>query len=139
MSANPDYVELRAHSWYSFGAEASSTAELVERAAGLDCPALGLTGTSNLCGALEFSLQCIDAGLHPILGADLVAREPEGAGPVTFIAETGEGLRQPVPPGVPGLRDRRTRRPCAGRAVSGNPRRRGDRPAGRRRAAYWPT
>ena len=91
MSANPDYVELRAHSWYSFGAEASSTAELVERAAGLDCPALGLTGTSNLCGALEFSLQCIDAGLHPILGADLVAREPEGAGPVTFIAETGEG------------------------------------------------
>ena len=76
MFANPDYVELRAHSWYSFGAGASSTAELVERAPGLDCPALGLTDTSNLCGALEFSQHCLAAGLHPILGADLMVREP---------------------------------------------------------------
>ena len=76
MSANPDYVELRAHSWHSFGVGASSTAELVERAAGLDCPALGLTDTSNLCGALEFSQQRLDAGVYPILGADLMVREP---------------------------------------------------------------
>ncbi len=41
------------------------------------------------------------------------------------------GLRQPVPPGVPGLLDRRTHLPRPGRAVSGNPRRRADRPAGR--------
>ena len=86
-----DYIELRAHSWYSFGAGASSTAELVERAAGLDQSALGLTDVSNMCGALEFSQQCLAAGLHPILGADLVVREPDGAGPVAFIAETGEG------------------------------------------------
>ena len=91
MSANADYVELRAHSWYSFGAGASATAELVERAAGLDCPALGLTDVSNLCGALEFSQQCLAAGVHPIIGADLTVSEPEGAGPVTFIVETGEG------------------------------------------------
>ena len=86
-----DYIELRAHSWYSFGAGASSTAELVERAARLDYPALGLTDASNLCGALEFSQQCRTAGVHPILGADLVVREPEGDGIVTFIAETGDG------------------------------------------------
>ena len=91
MSVNPDYVELRAHSWYSFGAGASATAELVERAAGLDCPALGLTDTSNLCGALEFSQQCLATSVHPILDADLVVREPEGHVPVTLIAETGEG------------------------------------------------
>ena len=61
-----DYVELRGHSWYSFGAGASSTADLVERAAGLEYPALGLTDASNLCGAMEFSRQCREAGVHPI-------------------------------------------------------------------------
>ena len=91
MAANTDYVELRAHSWYSFGAGASSVAELVQRAAELDYPALGLTDVSNLCGALEFSQQCLDAGVHPIIGADLTVREPEGDGAVALIAETGEG------------------------------------------------
>ena len=79
------------HSWYSFGAGASSTADLVERAAGLEYPALGLTDVSNLCGALEFSQQCRDAGIRPILGVDLTVRDPEGDGIVTFIAETGDG------------------------------------------------
>ena len=91
MAANTDYVELRAHSWYSFGAGASSVAELVQRAAELDYPALGLTDVSNLCGALEFSQQCLDAGVHPIIGADLTVRGPEGDGAVALIAETGEG------------------------------------------------
>lgn len=86
-----EYVELRAHSWYSFGAGASSTADMVTTALAYGYPALGLTDTSNLCGALEFSEQCRTAGVHPIVGADLIVREPEGYGPVTFIAETGEG------------------------------------------------
>ena len=86
-----DYIELRAHSWYSFGAGASSTADMVTRALAYGYPSLGLTDVSNLCGALEFSEQCRTAGLHPIIGADLMVREPEGPGPVTFIAETGEG------------------------------------------------
>ncbi len=57
----------------------------------MDQPALGMTDVSNLCGALEFSQQCLNAGIHPILGVDLIVREPEGHGPVTFIAEAGEG------------------------------------------------
>ncbi len=91
MTRVADYVELRGHSWYSFGAGASSTAELVDWAAGLEYPALGLTDVSNLCGALEFSRHCRDAGVQPILGADLTVRDPEGDGNVSFIAETGEG------------------------------------------------
>ena len=91
MSQSTDYVELRSHSWYSFGAGASSTAELVERAAGLEYPALGLSDTSNLCGALEFSRQCLAAGVRSILGVDLTVRDPEGEGIVSFLAETGDG------------------------------------------------
>ncbi len=91
MTRSAEYVELRGHSWYSFGAGASSTADLVNRAAGLEYPALGLTDVSNLCGALEFSLQCLEVGVQPILGADLTTRDPEGDGALSFIAETGEG------------------------------------------------
>lgn len=86
-----EYVELRGHSWYSFGAGASSTAELADRAAELEYPALGLTDASNLCGALEFSRHCRDAGVQPILGVDLTVRDPEGDGVVSLIAETGDG------------------------------------------------
>lgn len=91
MTRVADYVELRGHSWYSFGAGASSTADLVEGAADLEYPALGLTDASNLCGALEFSRQCREAGVHPILGVDLTVRDSEGDGIATFVAETGEG------------------------------------------------
>ena len=91
MTRAVDYVELRGHSWYSFGAGASSTAELVERAARLEYPALGLTDTSNLCGALEFSRQCLEAGVQPILGVDLTVRDLDGNGVVSLIAETGDG------------------------------------------------
>ncbi len=87
----PEYIELRAHSWYSFGAGASSTAEMVTAALACEYPALGLTDVSNLCGALEFSEQCLAAGLRPIIGADLIVRESEGMGVVTFITESGEG------------------------------------------------
>lgn len=64
---------------------------MVGAAVGWEYPALGLTDVSNLCGALEFSEQCLAAGVHPIVGVDLIVREPEGSGPVTLIAENGDG------------------------------------------------
>ena len=86
-----DYVELRGHSWYSFGAGASSVAQMVQRVTELEYPALGLTDASNLCGALEFSRQCRNAGVQPILGVDLTVRDLDGDGVVSLIAETGDG------------------------------------------------
>lgn len=92
IGVSRDYVELRGHSWYSFGAGASAVSELVGQAAALEYPALGLTDVSNLCGAMEFSQQCLAAGLQPITGVDLFLRESSGAvGPATLLAETGAG------------------------------------------------
>ena len=89
MSA--DFVELCAHSWFSFGAGASSVAELVARAAECEHPALGLTDVSNFCGALEFAQECRAAGIRPLTGIELPVREGDAIGPVTFLAETGTG------------------------------------------------
>ena len=89
MSA--DFVELCAHSWFSFGAGASSVAELVARAAECEYPALGLTDVSNFCGALEFAQDCRAAGIRPLTGVELPVREGDAIGPVTFLTETGAG------------------------------------------------
>ena len=89
--ATTDYVELCAHSWFSFGAGASSIAELVQRVAGHEQPALGLTDVSNLCGSFEFATACGAAGIQAIVGVELAVREGEARGMVTFIAATGAG------------------------------------------------
>ena len=86
-----DYVELRAHSWYSFHAGASSVSELLTRAAAQGQPALGLTDTGNLCGALEFARLANSLGIQPVTGADLMVQDGERSGPVTLLAESGRG------------------------------------------------
>jgi len=88
-----DYVELRGHSWYSFGAGASAVSELVGQAATFGYPALGLTDVYNLCGALEFAQQSLAAGLQPIVGVDLSLGESSGAvGSATLLATTGPAM-----------------------------------------------
>ena len=86
------YVELRAHSWYSFGAGASAVSELVSQVAHFGYTALGLTDAGNMCGGLDFAQQCRAAGIQAILGVDLQVREGDSlTGPVTLLAETGLG------------------------------------------------
>ena len=54
----PRYVELHAHSAYSFGDGASSPEELAMRAAELGYPALALTDHDGLWGSMEFAQAC---------------------------------------------------------------------------------
>ena len=89
MSA--DFVELCAHSWFSFDAGASSVPELVARAAEHEYPALGLADVSNFCGALEFARECRAAGIRPLTGVEFPVRDGDAIGPVTFLTETGAG------------------------------------------------
>ena len=50
---------------------ASHPLELVERAASLGQPALGLTDRDGVYGAVKFVLACQKVGISPILGVDL--------------------------------------------------------------------
>ena len=89
--SSAEYVELRAHSWYSFLNGASSVDELLARTADLEMPALGVTDVNNLCGALEFARAATTLGIQPISGADLLLDEGGDAGPVSLLAESGAG------------------------------------------------
>lgn len=92
------YVELHAHSGYSFLDGASHPEELVLRAAELGYPALALTDHNGLYGSMEFARAAHDAGIRPITGAEVTLRgcfpgrsEPDGGHHVTLLAETPRG------------------------------------------------
>ena len=81
MSATEQpFVHLRVHSAYSLLEGALTIPRLVSRAAEERMPALALTDTNNLFGALEFSEYAAQAKIQPIIGCTLslsFAAEPE--------------------------------------------------------------
>lgn len=66
------FVHLRVRSAYSLLEGALRIDELVELASQQRMPALALTDTNNLFGALEFSQSLHAAGIQPIIGCSLV-------------------------------------------------------------------
>ncbi len=77
--AHAGFVHLRVHSAYSLLQGAIKFPELVELCRGHAMPAVAVTDTRNLFGALEFSLACAEAGIQPILGCEIaVGREDAG-------------------------------------------------------------
>jgi DNA polymerase-3 subunit alpha len=66
--AGPGFIHLRAHSSYSLLEGAIPIPKLVTLAQEDKQPALALTDTSNLFGALEFSEKAASYGVQPIMG-----------------------------------------------------------------------
>ena len=65
------YIPLRGHSHYSFLDPTLSPAALVALAKRNGLPAVALTDTGNLHGAVEFVSAAKDAGIKPIVGAEI--------------------------------------------------------------------
>ena len=112
--ATPPYIELHAHSGYSFLDGASHPEELVIRASELGYPALALTDHDGLYGSMEFARAAREAEIQPITGAEITVRdcglpyddnrlqmghflgsshadEPAGQWHLTLLAETPQG------------------------------------------------
>ena len=70
-AVGPRFVHLKVHSAYSLLEGALPIGKLAKLAVGYDMPALGLTDTNNLFGALEFSDKLAGAGVQPITGVSL--------------------------------------------------------------------
>jgi len=65
------FIHLHAHSAYSLLEGAIGVEDLIDLAVDQQMPALALTDTNNLFGALEFAEKARKAGLQPIIGAQL--------------------------------------------------------------------
>ena len=82
------YVELHAHSSFSFLDGASLPEELAVRAAELGYPALALTDHDGVYGSLEFAHAAKHFGVRPITGAELTLADRSH---VTLLVETPKG------------------------------------------------
>ncbi|KAA8980770.1 DNA polymerase III subunit alpha [Halospina sp. K52047b] len=71
------FVHLRIHSEYSLVDGLIRIKPLIERAAEMGMPAIGLTEQSNMCSLVKFYEGTTSAGIKPIIGADIWLRNPE--------------------------------------------------------------
>src|SRR6185436_974059 len=90
------FVHLKVHSAYSLLEGALPIGKLAKLAAAHNFPALGLTDTNNLYGALEFSDKLAESGIQPIIGVTLTIdfedRRNEGTGSgVPAVRQPGDG------------------------------------------------
>ena len=69
--APPKFIHLKVHSAYSLLEGALPISKLAKLAVGYGFPALGLTDTNNLFGALEFSEKIAGEGVQPIVGTSI--------------------------------------------------------------------
>lgn len=97
----PQFVHLRSRSPYSLLEGALNIKKTAARCASWKMPALGLTDTNNMCGALEFSDIMSGQGIQPIIGVTLsldlelvdqpgqLRKEPDGT--IALLAQNERG------------------------------------------------
>src|SRR6516162_7959816 len=97
MASEPAFLHLHVHSSYSLLEGALTIARLAELAKKDRQPALALTDTDNMFGALEFSEKLASFGIQPIVGCaiaidfgDIVNRSTEHSWPRLVLLATDE-------------------------------------------------
>jgi len=85
-----DYVELHCHSNFSLLDGASHPEDLVARARELEMPALAITDHDGLYGAVRFYKAARQAGIRPIIGAELTV---DPGHHITLLPETTAAIQ----------------------------------------------
>ena len=80
MTLSTSFVHLHVHSAYSLAEGAIKIKDLITLCKKLDMPAVAVTDTGNLFGALQFSLVAAKEGIQPIIGCQLWVEKPEQVG-----------------------------------------------------------
>ncbi|MHA1566833.1 MAG: DNA polymerase III subunit alpha [Alphaproteobacteria bacterium] len=82
MSLHANFVHLRVHTAFSLTEGAIKVPDLIAACVKDHAPAVAITDTGNLFGALEFALTASGKGVQPIIGCQLAitVAEPEGGG-----------------------------------------------------------
>lgn len=105
---DPGFVHLRVHSAYSLLEGALKIPAIIDWAKEQGAPAIAITDTANLFGALEFAAKASSAGIQPIIGCQLSivfgsesARSGAGAnasdaGTILLLAADESGYRNLV-------------------------------------------
>ena len=87
-----NFVHLRVHSAFSLSEGAIKVKELIKLCQSQVMPAVAVTDSGNLFGALEFALAAADAGVQPIIGCQMNIRRADSGS----AARSGAG-KAPAP------------------------------------------
>ena len=90
------FVHLRLHTEYSLLDSVVRVPELIDAVAAAGMPAVALTDQVNLFAMIKFYRAALERGVQPIIGVDLMLREPEeSARPsrLTLLCQTLAGYR----------------------------------------------
>ena len=94
MSNEPKYfTNFKVHTQYSICEGAIKIPELAEYCKVNKIPALGLSDSYNLCGALEFSQEISKVGTKPIIGSQINFKFSDTIGKIPIFAKTEEGFK----------------------------------------------
>jgi error-prone DNA polymerase len=94
MATDAPYVELHAHSAFSFLDGASTPQELARAAAELGYPAFALTDHDGVWGSMEFVQACRGSEMRAITGAEMTVKAPGSRlAHLTLLVENAEGYR----------------------------------------------
>jgi DNA polymerase-3 subunit alpha len=91
-----DFVHLRVHSAYSLSEGAIKAEKIPALAREAGMPAVAITDTANLFGALEFSQACTAKGVQPIVGCQVALTRSDNPRlspePIVLLAQDAVGL-----------------------------------------------
>lgn len=87
----PQFIHLHTHSAYSLAEGAIKTKAIVKLCQHFDMPAVAVTDTGNLFGALEFATEAAKGGLQPIIGCQ--AQLGLEGHQLVLLAQSEEGYR----------------------------------------------
>ena len=90
MSSDQSFIHLHVHSAYSLAEGAIRIKDLVKKAKLNNMPAVAVTDTNNLFGALEFAMYAVGEGIQPIIGAQVTMEDGKQ---VVLLVQSEEGYR----------------------------------------------
>ena len=91
---NKKFNHLKIHTQYSICEGAIKIENLKDFCKENKIPSLGLSDTSNLCGALEFSDNISKVGTQPIIGTQIFFRFEDTTGLLPLIALNEKGYKR---------------------------------------------
>jgi len=90
------FIHLRSQSSYSLSESALKIKKLVHLAKKNNMPAIALTDNNNMFGILEFSIECVENSIQPIIGTSinyLDIQTKEHASQLNFLVKNEEGYK----------------------------------------------
>src|SRR6195952_1981363 len=94
--SHADFVHLRVHSAFSLSEGAIKVDKIAALAREAAMPAVAITDTGNLFGALEFSQYCTGKGVQPIVGCQIALARTDNPrlapDPLVLLARDAAGL-----------------------------------------------